>query len=224
MRTHLGCLVILLAAGAGCSTPVGTTSRDVERTLPFYDSADFTPRWNVEDARTAHRIRPFRLVDQQNAPFTEADLDGRIAVVDFFFSTCSAICPRLAASMGEVQKAFLRDDRVVLLSHSVTPETDTPDVLATYGKAYGVSVDKWKLLTGSKSEIYDLGRRYYFVDEDLGGTRNENDFLHTENVILIDGQRRIRGIYNGLNPDSVRSLIADIAVLKREHAPTERES
>ena len=109
-----------------------TQPREAERTLPFYDSADFTPKWDGVDAPTAHRIRPFRLTDQQNAPFTEADLGGRIAVVDFFFTTCPAICPLMAASMGDVQKAFLDDDRVVLLSHSVTPETDTPEVLAQY--------------------------------------------------------------------------------------------
>ena len=224
MKTYLGCLFVVLAAGAACSTPVGTAPIKAERTLPFYDSADFTPKWQAGDAQTAHRIRPFRLVDQRNAPFTEADLHGRIAVVDFFFTTCPAICPLMATSMGDVQKAFLNDDRVVLLSHSVTPETDSPKVLATYAAAHGVSYDKWKLLTGPKREIYDLGRRYYFVDEDLGGARNEDDFLHTENFILIDGQRRIRGIYNGLDRDSIRSLIADITVLEQERTTAEGES
>lgn len=224
MRTYLACLVIVMAAGAGCSTAVGTTPLNAERTLPFYDSADFTPKWLAGDAQTVHRIRPFRLVDQRGEPFTEADLGGRIAVVDFFFTTCPAICPLMATSMGAVQKAFLEDDRVILLSHSVTPETDTPDVLATYAEARGVIFDKWKLLTGPKGEIYDLGRRYYFADEDLGGTRNEDDFLHTENFILIDGQRRIRGIYNGLSPDSIRSLIADIEVLEREQTTVEGKS
>ncbi len=214
MKASLACLVAVLATTVGCGTPASTTPLAAERTLPFYDSADFTPRWPTADAQVSHRIRPFRLVDQRNAPFTEADLGGRIAVVDFFFTTCPAICPLMATRMGDLQKAFLNDDRVVLLSHSVTPETDTPDVLATYAEAHGVNVDKWKLLTGPKSEIYDLGRRSYFVDEDLGGTRNEDDFLHTENFILIDGQRRIRGIYNGLDPDSIRSLIADIKVLE----------
>ncbi len=213
MKMSLGCFVIALVAATGCSTPVSTKPLKAERTLPFYDSADFTPKWPAGGTPVSHQVRPFRLIDQRNAPFTEADLGGRIAVVDFFFTSCPAICPLMATSMGGVQKAFLDDDRVVLLSHSVTPDTDTPAVLAQYAAAHGVNGDKWKLLTGPKSEIYDLGRRSYFVDEDLGGARNEDDFLHTENFILIDGQRRIRGIYNGLDPDSIRSLIADIKVL-----------
>ncbi len=217
MRICLGCLVVVLVTVTGCGTPVSTKPLEAARALPFYDSADFTPRWPSDGAVVSHRIRPFRLVDQRNAPFTEADLHGRIAVVDFFFTTCPAICPLMATSMGKVQAAFQGDDRVVLLSHSVTPDTDTPDVLARYADAHSVNIDTWKLLTGPKSEIYDLGRRSYFVDEDLGGTRNEDDFLHTENFILIDGERRIRGIYNGLDPDSIRSLVADITVLELEY-------
>lgn len=216
MTRHLRSLIVLCVAASGCGTAARTPPREAARALPFYDSADFTPRWPGEGAPVSHRIRPFRLIDQRNAPFTEADLRGRIAVVDFFFTTCPAICPLLATSMGDVQQAFQDDHRVVLLSHSVTPDTDTPEVLARYADAHDVHFDKWRLLTGPKSEIYDLGRHYYFVDEDLGGTRNEDDFLHTENFILIDGERRIRGVYNGLDPDSIRSLIADIRVLQLE--------
>lgn len=213
MKMPLTLILAALVSSAAC-THHETPARAVERTLPYYDSADFTPKWDLADAPAAHHIRPFRLTDQQNQPFTEANLGGRIAVVDFFFTTCPAICPLMATSMGDLQQAFLNDDRVVLLSHSVTPETDTPEVLAAYAEAHGVDVSKWKLLTGPKREIYDLGRRYYFVDEDLGGARNDDDFLHTENFILIDGERRIRGIYNGLDPDSMRALIADIRVLQ----------
>lgn len=218
MTRYSRVLVALTLAVAGCGPATSPAPSETARTLPFYDSPDFTPRWPEQVTTVTHRIRPFRLVDQTNAPFTEVDLQGRIAVVDFFFTTCPAICPLMAKSMGAVQEAFMDDDRVVLISHSVTPDTDTPDVLASYAARHAAHVDKWKLLTGPKSEIYDLGRRYYFVDEDLGATRDDNDFLHTENFILIDGARRIRGIYNGLDPDSIRALIADIEVLKREPA------
>ncbi len=118
--------------------------------------------------------------------------------------------------MKTLQQEFFDDDRVLLVSHSVTPDTDTTAVLKDYADAHSVEYRRWKLLTGEKHEVYDLGRRYYFVDEDLGGARNEDDFLHTENFILIDPDRRIRGIYNGLDPHSIRGLIADIKVLQAE--------
>lgn len=186
------------------------------RTLPFYDSAEFTPKWNVSVSSAFHEVRPFSLIDQGGSEFTEKDIGGRIAIVDFFFTTCPGICPTMTRSMAALQKEFLHDDDVVLLSHSVMPETDTVSVLSEYAGTHGVRSEKWKLLTGRKSEIYDLGRRYYFVDEDEGKTRDGDAFLHTENFVLIDRRRRIRGIYNGLDPDGIRSLTADVRILQRE--------
>lgn len=214
-RAVIAC-VLLASVGFGCRAADVSDAGPAPRTLPYYDSADFTPRWQVDNDASFHRIRPFRLSDQQGQAFTEAGLAGRIAVVDFFFTTCPAICPRMAVSMKALQREFLDDNGVLLVSHSVTPDTDTAAVLADYAEAHGVEYRRWKLLTGEKREVYDLGRRYYFVDEDLGGARNEDDFLHTENFVLIDPARRIRGIYNGLDPDSIRSLIADIRVLQAE--------
>lgn len=208
MRTLIVMAGIVLLLGSAC--------REAERTLPFYDSADFTPRWSVANPSTFHRVRPFNLRDQDGAPFTEQDLDGRIAVVDFFFTTCTSICPKTAGSMQALQREFIDDDRVVLLSHSVTPEADTTEVLQEYAAHHGVNPARWKLLTGDRSEIYDLGRRFYFVEEDLGEARGEDDFLHTENFVLLDTERRIRGIYNGLDPDSMRALTADIRLLEHE--------
>lgn len=214
-RAVIAC-VLLGSVGVGCRAADVPKAGPAPRTLPYYDSADFTPRWDVANDASFHRIRPFRLSDQQGQAFTEAGLEGRIAVVDFFFTTCPAICPRMAVSMKTLQQEFFDDDRVLLLSHSVTPDTDTTAVLSDYAAAHGVEYRRWKLLTGAKSEVYDLGRRYYFVDEDLGAARNDDDFLHTENFILLDAERRIRGIYNGLDPDSIRSLIADIKLLELE--------
>ncbi len=139
--TSVFALVVLSICGA-CSP--------AERTLPFYDSADFTPKWDVSSGSTFHQIRPFRLLDQDNAAFTERDLAGRIAVVDFFFTTCPGICPAMAVSMRKLQQEFLDDDRVILLSHSVTPETDTVEVLQQYALDHDVNAGKWKLLTGAK--------------------------------------------------------------------------
>ncbi len=118
--------------------------------------------------------------------------------------------------MGVLQDAFKNDDEVLLLSHSVTPQKDTVVVLKKYAEAHNVQSVKWHLVTGNRNEIYDLGRKSYFVEEDLGLKKNAEEFLHTENFILVDKHKHIRGIYNGLNKTSIQQLIADIKTLKRE--------
>ena len=187
-----------------------------ERNLPDYDTADFTPKWSLPKDTPFHQIRPFKLVNQQNESFTEKDIDGKICVVDFIFTICPGICPKMTQNMGDLQKEFINDAGILLLSHSVMPDKDSVPVLQKYAQTKGVNFKRWKLLTGDKSEIYDLGRKYYFVEEDEGLKRDEDVFLHTENFILIDQQRHIRGIYNGLDPNSIQALVRDIKVLKLE--------
>ena len=189
---------------------------DDTRKLPYYNTPDFTPKWEMTNDKTFHQIRPFKLKNQDNQVFTEKDIEGKICVADFFFTSCPGICPKMTNSMGDLQKEFLNDDDILLLSHSVTPEKDNVTFLRKYAKEKKVNSKRWKLLTGEKNEIYNLGRKYYFVEEDEGVKKGNDVFLHTENFILIDKQRHIRGIYNGLDPNSMRNLIKDIAVLKLE--------
>ena len=186
------------------------------RKLPYYDTADFTPKWELPAEGTFHEIREFSLVDQHGKAFTEKDMAGKICVVDFFFTSCPGICPKLTKSMGTLQEAFLDAPDLLLVSHSVTPDKDQVPVLNAYAQKKGVQYEKWRLLTGNKEEIYNLGRKYYFVEEDLGENRDADVFLHTENFVLIDKHRRIRGIYNGLNPNSISALEEDIVALRQE--------
>ncbi len=185
-------------------------------TLPYYDTPDFTPKWEMPDNKTFHQIRPFTLLNQENELFTERNIEDKICVADFFFTSCPGICPKMTKSMGDIQKEFMNDDEVMLLSHSVNPEKDSVPVLQIYARDVNVNYNRWKLLTGNKDEIYDLGRKYYFVEEDEGIRKGNDVFLHTENFILIDKQRHIRGIYNGLDPNSIENLIRDIRILKEE--------
>jgi protein SCO1 len=187
------------------------------RKLPYYDTADFTPKWQLPEMDTFHTIRNFKLIDQNGAAFSEKDIAGKICVADFFFTICPGICPKMTNSMADLQKDFIKDDDVLLLSHSVTPESDSVSVLKKYAENKEVQYKKWRLLTGDKEEIYDLGRKYYFVEEDLGLKKDSDEFLHTENFILIDKRRHIRGIYNGLDPNSIATLSKDIKVLKEEN-------
>ncbi|MEL6813164.1 MAG: SCO family protein, partial [Bacteroidota bacterium] len=142
--------------------------------------------------------------------------ENKIYVTDFFFTLCPGICPKMTANMSILQEEFKNDSHVLLLSHSVTPERDSISVLKEYALEHGVMSHTWHLVTGDRDEIYTLGRSSYFVEEDLGLVRSKDDFLHTENFVLIDKNKHIRGIYNGLNKGSIQQLIADIHTLKAE--------
>ncbi len=190
--------------------------KDKLHPLPYYDTPDFTPKWEMPNNKTFHQIRSFALLNQENKPFTEKDIEGKICVADFFFTSCPGICPKMTKSMADIQMEFMNDDEIMLLSHSVNPEKDSVSILKKYAKEKNINFNRWKLLTGNKDEIYDLGRKYYFVEEDEGIKKGNDVFLHTENFILIDKQRHIRGIYNGLDPNSIDNLIKDIRVLKEE--------
>lgn len=169
----------------------------------------------VRNTKGEHHISDFALVDQLGRTITLADVKDRIIVADFFFTTCATICPKMTTQMERVQEAYKADDRVVILSHSVTPEMDSIPVLADYAALHRADPDRWHFLTGDRKQIYALARRSYFacLDEGDGGPQ---DFVHTENFVLVDAQRRIRGFYDGTNPTDVDRLIGDIGKLLAE--------
>lgn len=212
--------LFLITLIVSCGRPDAKQENDSRvETLPFYQEASFTPDWLEPDSETLenyHKIPAFHLINQEGDTITEASLAGKIYVSDFFFTTCPGICPKMTSNMSLLQEAFLDDDDVMLLSHSVTPEIDNVTMLRNYAEAKDIKAGKWHLLTGDRKTIYDLGRKSYFVEEDQGLDKTVDEFLHTENFVLIDHNRHIRGIYNGLNKTSVNQLIADIRTLKRE--------
>lgn len=184
--------------------------------LPYYCTADFTPQWSEAGNAVTHRIPGFIFLDQTGQQVTEKNMDGHITVVDFFFTACPGICKKLTNHMAQVQQAFRDDPAVLLLSHSVTPERDSVPVLATYATENGVLPDKWRLLTGPRSAIYTIARQSYFADEDMGMQQDSATFLHTENILLIDKQRHIRGVYKGTVQLEIDNLVADIKKLEQE--------
>jgi len=188
-------------------------------TLPYYNEATFTPKWIDGDDKsleTFHRISDFELTNQEGEKVTNKTFEDKIYVVDFFFTICPGICPKMMSNMMLLQDEFLKDDDVLLLSHSVMPERDSVAALKAYAEEKGILSKRWHLVTGSQQEIYKLGRKDYFVEEDLGIEKEIDEFLHTENFVLIDKSGHIRGIYNGLNKTAVNQLIADIKTLKTE--------
>jgi protein SCO1/2 len=147
---------------------------------------------------------------------TQEDYKDKIYVSDFFFTTCQTICPIMTHNMAKIQKEFNEDDSVMLLSHSVTPEIDSVTVLRDYADRKGVVDVKWNVTTGDKKHIYELARKSYFavVDEGDGGVQ---DFIHTENFILVDKKRQIRGYYDGTQDEEMDRLITDIKTLQKEY-------
>ena len=213
---NIAILVVILLSACKDKPEKEKESR-VEK-LPYYIDATYTPHWVNSEAMLNgfHKIPSFELINQMGDTITERDFKDKIYVTDFFFTSCPGICPKMTSNMLIVQEAFQNDDEIMLLSHSVTPEYDSIPVLKSYAEAKGVLPNKWFLATGEREEIYNLGRNSYFVEENLGEPKGPDDFLHTENFILVDKNRHIRGIYNGLNKTAIRQLIADIKTLKRE--------
>lgn len=188
--------------------------------LPYYNSPAFTPEFiSSADSVTqkiTHTIPAFTFTDQNGTTITEKDVEGKIHVANFIFTRCASICPIMTKHMKAVQDSFGNNNKVAVLSYSVTPWIDSVPRLKNYAKENNITSPNWHLLTGSQNEIYKLARQGYFAEEDLGYTRDSTDFLHTEHVFLVDKSKRIRGIYNGTLQLEIEQLIKDISVLLKE--------
>ncbi|HQV50630.1 MAG TPA: SCO family protein [Flavobacteriales bacterium] len=214
----IGVRILLFLAVAAVAIIVGWQILKPSDVLPIYHPSQLDPRLVADDVkgRTGeHHISDFKLIDQHGAIVEFSDVKDNIIVADFFFTTCATICPKMTTQMGRVQAAFPKETPLMLLSHSVTPEMDSVPVLASYAELYKADYDRWRFLTGDRKQIYDLARGSYFaaVDEGDGGP---DDFVHTENFVLVDPQRRIRGFYDGTKTVDVDRLIGDIEKLLDE--------
>ncbi|MDG1350848.1 MAG: SCO family protein [Crocinitomicaceae bacterium] len=167
----------------------------------------------------AHFIADFELTDQNNQQFRSKSINGKIWIVEYFFSTCKGICPIMNAEMKRVQSAYEKDINVVILSLTVDPDNDNPEVLKSYAQTHGAIKGKWFFLTGAKAKLYALARKSFFLLKPAEAKNQGDvgsDFIHTNNFVLIDKNRQIRGYYDGTNPEEVNELIEDIEILKGE--------
>lgn len=224
-RLNLCSLILLVFFFTGCDKHQKKENIKQEETsrvdyLPYYNDESFTPRWmtpNSEAEKQFHKIPDFKLINQLGDTVTQRTFDNKIYITDFFFASCPGICPQMTENMFKLQEVFVNDADVLFLSHTVTPSKDSVPVLKSYAERYGVIANKWHLVTGDRTEIYTLGREHYFVENDLSEPKDLDDFLHTENFLLIDKNKHIRGIYNGLNRASMQQLITDVKALKEEN-------
>jgi len=171
----------------------------------------------IQHQKKYHTIADFSLINQNGKTITQKDYENKIYIADFFFTTCPTICPVMTENMAVIQKEILNDDDVMLLSHSVTPQIDSVPQLKKYAIEKGVNDKKWNLVTGDKKEIYNLARKSYLAVK-TDGDGGPYDMIHTENFILVDKNRRIRGFYDGTKDEEIERLIADIQILKSEYS------
>ncbi len=199
---------------------VSCNSKSKVESLPYYNTPDFTPTFVQDNSeiktKVPHTIANFSFQNQDNETVTQKNIEGKIHIANFFFTSCPSICPKMTSQMKAVQNAFKDQNDVMLLSYSVTPWIDTPAQLHEYALKKGVIAGKWHLLTGNKAAIYELARKSYFAEENIGYTKDSTQFLHTEHFLLIDKTKRIRGIYNGTLDLEIQQLIKDIEILKQE--------
>ena len=170
---------------------------------------------SLHDTKKYHTVSDFKLIDQNGDTITQKTYENKIYVADFFFTTCPSICPIMTDEMHRIQQQLIKDDDVLLLSHSVTPEIDSVEQLKRYATKNNVNDRKWHLVTGDRKQIYDLARKSYLVVKDGGS--EPYGMIHTENFALIDKKRQIRGLYDGTSRASVDSLLKDIQKLKKEY-------
>ena len=200
--------VLLLVLLAGCRQPAG---------LPFYQTVEKTPEWiaaGTAEYLRIHRVAEFALVDQDGAEISGASVAGKVYVASFFFTTCQQLCPKLQSNLAKVQEAFRNDSGVLILSHSVQAGHDDTATLRRYARANGIVRGKWHLLTGPAETITALARDSYFAQlpDSINGTPTPG--VHSETFVLVDGQRRVRGVYDGSLMYDVERLIADIHALR----------
>ena len=170
----------------------------------------------VQFVRKYHKIADFSLTNQNGETVTQDTYKDKIYVADFFFTTCTTICPIMTGHMLEIQELLKDDPDVLLLSHSVIPVADSVPLLKKYALDKGVIDSKWNLVTGDKKQIYDLARKSYLATK-TDGDGGPYDMIHTENFILVDKEKRIRGFYDGTNAEAIDDLLEDIKILKAEY-------
>lgn len=199
---------------------LGCMSKPKEDGLPYYNTPDFSAvfLYSKADVETKinHKIGQFSFTDQRGHKVTDQMMEGKIHVANFIFTNCNSICPIMIKHMKKLQHEFGNNSEVAMLSFSVMPWIDTVRRLKNYADENQIKAKNWHLLTGNKIQIYNLARKDYFAEEDLGYSKDSTSFLHTEHIVLVDKTKRIRGIYNGTLELEANQLIKDINLLLKE--------
>jgi len=209
---------VFIIVWAMITIPLFVWIKHQDKTLPIYQPASVNSE--LVDTTIVHKIKyhkisDFALINQNGETVTQEKYDNKIYVADFFFTTCQDICPIMTKNMKDIQDKLIEDPEILLLSHTVFPEIDSVEVLKQYAIVNNVIDSKWDLVTGEKKEIYDLARKSYLVAKD--NVFKQYDMIHTENFVLIDKKKQIRGFYDGTNKEEINRLFDDIKILKKSN-------
>ena len=177
--------------------------------LPYYHNGTAT-----ESANAIHSIvPPFIFVNQDNMVLTNNFIKGKIWVINYFFTSCPTVCPKMMVGIRLVQQAFLNDTQIRMVSLTVDPYHDTPVKLRSYAQNKNINLNQWQLGTGHKADLYRFARNGLFITAD-DGDGGPKDFIHSDKIVLIDQENHIRGYYDGADEDEIIQLIKDIRLLK----------
>ncbi len=176
-------------------------------------------QWKVKLATLSY-TKPFRFKTQDGLPFTDKDMLGKVCVVEYFFTNCKGICPRMNTNMKTIFEQFKDEPNFLILSHTCDPDRDTVARLKVYSDSLKVDTKKWIFLTGRKDSLYAIARSAYLLDDPKNNVQKiEDQFLHTQFFALVDKNGKVRGqIYDGLKADELEKLKIDIQALLIEKA------
>lgn len=198
---------------------VSCENKESKNALPYYNSANFDALFLTSaeaKKQINHVIANFNMTDQHNKTITQKDIEGKIHIANFFFTSCGSICPKMTNNLMAFQDKFQSEKDIVLLSYTVMPWQDSVSVLNNFAIKNKITASNWHLLTGKKEAIYKLARQSYFAEENIGFEKDTSEFMHTEHLLLIDKNKKIRGIYNATLQLEIQQLIKDVDILKKE--------
>ena len=164
------------------------------------------------------KVGSFSFTNQEGKTITDKDVAGKIRVIEYFFTTCKGICPKMNDNMAKVYDQYRYNDKVIIMSHTVDPKNDSAQAMKAFGQKYNADPKHWLFLTGDKQELYNMARYSYLISamDDTAGITIDKDFIHDNHFVLVDDENYIRGFYDGLDKDAINKLIGDIKLLLEE--------
>lgn len=225
MKARILILLVIAISGIVIAHYI-RNSTTAEKSLPVYNPIDVNAEMvdsSIQRNGYGHKIGNFAFLNQDNQQISLNDVKGKVFVVEYFFTTCGTICPKMNAQMQRVQKKFAKNKDLKILSFTVMPEVDTVAQMKRYAKEHQAISGQWHFLTGDKKALYNLARTSFFVlkpaeAQNLGDAGS--DFIHTNNFVLVDKELRIRGFYDGTSEKDVSKLLMDIPLLLKEDIST----